>query len=65
MKIFLQSMSIFKVGDKEPFIEEVTEYEPDKFSEEDYVDAFNGIGIDIKCLHCGAQDKDWMAFETA
>lgn len=51
--------------DKEQFIQEVVKDEPDKFSAEDYVDAFNGIGLDIRCRHCGAFHKNWIALETS
>lgn len=54
-----------EVEDKEQFIEEVVEEEPDHFSEEDYVDAFNWITIDIKCLCCEKWMKGWLDFETA
>ncbi|MFG6377467.1 MAG: hypothetical protein K1W19_03980 [Lachnospiraceae bacterium] len=63
--------SVFKISisieteDKEQFLEEVVAYEEDKFSEDDYVDAFNGIGIDIECLHCGKKEPGWIAYETA
>lgn len=54
-----------EVEDKEQFIEEVVECEPDQFSEEDYVDAFDWIVIDTKCPRCGREEKDWISFETA
>lgn len=50
---------------KEQFIQEVIKDEPDKFSVEDYIDAFNGIGLDIRCRHCGAFNKNWIALETS
>ncbi len=63
--------SVFKINisieaeDKEQFLEEVIAYEGDKFSEEDYVDAFNSITIDIECLHCRKKEIGWIAYETA
>lgn len=63
--------NIFKINvnieieDKEQFLEDVIQYEPDKFSEEDYIDAFNGIGIDIYCVNCGKLYKGWIAFGTS
>lgn len=54
-----------EVEDKEQFIEEVVEEEPDIFSEEDYVDAFDWINIDLKCMCCGNQVKSWINFETS
>lgn len=63
--------SVFKIDisieteDKEQFLEEVVAYEEDNFSEDDYVDAFNSITIDIECLHCGKKEIGWIAYETA
>lgn len=54
-----------ELEDKEQFIEEIVEEDPDNFSEEDYVDAFNWINIDIKCCCCDRQSKNWISFETS
>ena len=54
-----------EVEDQAQFIEEVVEYEPEHFSKEDYVDAFDWINIDIKCPHCKKQIKGWINFETS
>lgn len=62
--VFKINVSI-EVEDKEQFLEEVVAYEGDKFSEDDYMDAFDGIGIDIECLNCGEKEDGWIAYETA
>lgn len=54
-----------EVEDREQFIEEVVEEEPDKYVPEDYVDAFDWICITIKCSECGQVINDWVNFETS
>lgn len=54
-----------EVEDREQFIEEVVEEEPDKYVPEDYVDAFDWICIYIKCSECGQVINDWVDFETS
>ncbi len=54
-----------ELEDKEQFIEEVVEYEPDKFVPEDYVDAFDWFTVALKCKKCGRKYEDWVNFETS
>lgn len=51
--------------DKEQFIEEVVELEPEKYTEADYVDAFNWITIDIKYAECGEKIDSWVSLELS
>lgn len=54
-----------EVEDKEQFIKDVVDFEPDRYHEEDYVDAFDWINIDIKCCCCREWIKGWINFETS
>lgn len=54
-----------ELEDREQFAEEVVAYEPDVYSEEDYVDAFDWITISVTCTGCGHRAKDWVNFETS
>lgn len=54
-----------ELEDKEQFIEEVVEDEPDKFVPEDYVDAFDWFTVALKCKKCGRKYEDWVNFETS
>lgn len=61
---FLVKLGI-EVEDPEQFAEEVVAYEPDIYSEEDYVDAFDWITIPVECACCGHRVRDWVNFETS
>lgn len=61
---FLVEISL-ELEDREQFVEEVVAYEPDVYSEEDYVDAFDWIIIPVTCAGCGHRVKDWVNFETS
>lgn len=53
-----------EVEDQEQFIEEcVTEY-PDRFTPEDFVDAFNWITVTVKCKDCKDEDE-WISLELS
>lgn len=54
-----------ELEDKEQFIEEVVEDEPDKFVPEDYVDAFDWFTVALQCKKCGRKYGDWVDFETS
>lgn len=54
-----------ELEDREQFMEEVVEYEPDKYVPEDYVDAFNWFTASLKCKKCGMKYKNWVSFETS
>lgn len=54
-----------EVEDKEQFMEEVVAWKPDKFTEEDYVDAFNWLDISLKCSCCGKDEKSWINLELS
>ena len=62
---YLEIIVEIEAEDKEQFIEEVVELEPDKYTEEDYVDAFNWITIDLKCAECGEEFKNWVSLELS
>lgn len=61
---FLVEISI-EVEDPEQFAEEVVAYEPETYSEEDYVDAFDWIVISAECSCCRHKIRDWVNFETS
>lgn len=61
---FLVEIGI-ELEDPEQFVEDVVIYEQGKYSEEDYVDAFDGISIPVECACCHHKMKDWVAFETS
>lgn len=53
-----------EVEDEEQFVEEcVTEY-PDRFSPEDFVDAFNWITVTVLCDCCKTVDE-WVSLELS
>lgn len=54
-----------ELEDPEQFAEEVVQYEPEKYAEEDYVDAFDWITISLDCAGCRHKIKDWVNFETS
>lgn len=54
-----------ELEDPEQFVEEVVMYEPEKYSEEDYADAFDWIVIEPECAGCHYKIKDWVNFETS
>lgn len=54
-----------ELEDIDQFVEEVVADDPDHFSKEDYVDAFDWITIDKKCSCCGEESKSWIDFETS
>ena len=51
-------------GDREQFIEEVVSNEPDRFTEDDYIEAFGDIWISLRCINCGKDIEDWLEMET-
>ncbi len=63
--------NLFEVGialeveDKEQFMEECVECEPDKYTPEDYVNAFNWIVISLKCTECSYFMPTWLNEETS
>lgn len=54
-----------ELEDKEQFIEEVVEDEPEKFAPEDYVDAFDWFTVALQCNKCGRKYEGWVDFETS
>ncbi len=54
-----------ELEDLEQFIEEVVDYEPEKYRPEDYVDAFDWVTISLKCKGCGKSLENWVNFETS
>ena len=54
-----------ELEDKEQFIEECVSIEPDRFTPDDYIDAFDWITIDVTCKNCGEEDSDWISLELA
>lgn len=54
-----------EVEDREQFIEECVEFEPERFVPEDYVDAFNWIVISTKCAECGDYRERWVDLELS
>lgn len=56
---------LIEAEDKEQFIEEVISTEPDRFTVDDYVDAFNWIVISLKCNKCNHEIKNWIDLELS
>lgn len=54
-----------EVEDQAQFIEEVVNDFPSEFRKEDYVNAFDGIGLSIKCSKCGQEMENWVGLETS
>lgn len=54
-----------ELEDKEQFMEEVVEEEPDQYTEDDYVDAFDWITISATCSCCGEVYDNWVSLETS
>lgn len=54
-----------EVEDKEQFIEEVVSFELGKYTEEDYVDAFNWIDISLTCSCCKRKFEGWVNLELS
>lgn len=61
---FLVEIGI-ELEDPEQFAEEVIAWEPEKYSEEDFVDAFDWITIPVECACCHHRVRDWVNFETS
>ena len=51
-------------GDREQFVEEIVSEEPDKFAEDDYIEAFGDIWISLHCVNCRKDIRDWLEMET-
>ena len=51
--------------DKEQFIDENVIVHPDKFSENDYVEAFDWIVISLDCKKCNHKNEDWLNLELS
>ena len=49
---------------KEDFIEEGLPYSLTECTEDDWVNAFECISIDLICLKCNYKDEHWIAYET-
>ena len=54
-----------EVEDREQFIEECVEFEPERFVPDDYVDAFNWIVISAECAECGDYREKWVDLELS
>lgn len=53
-----------EVEDKEQFIEECVTVNPDEFSPEDFVNAFNWITVDVCCDGC-KKEREWISLELS
>ena len=53
-----------QIEDKEQFIEECVNEYPDKFSPDDYVDAFDWIAINVCCKKC-SKEVEWISLELS
>ena len=51
-------------GDREQFVEEVVSNEPDRFTEDDYIEAFGDICISLSCVNCKKDIVNWLEMET-
>ena len=54
-----------ELEDQEQFVEEVVEFEPEKYAPGDYVDAFNWFTASIQCKQCGKRMDNWVSLETS
>ena len=61
--IFSISLDI-EIEDKEQFIEECVNEYPDKFSPDDYIDAFDWITISVCCKKC-SKEIEWISLELS
>ena len=61
--IFSISLAI-EIEDKKQFIEECVNEYPDKFSPDDYVDAFDWMTINVCCQKCSKKIK-WISLELS
>lgn len=62
-RVFSVKMEI-EVEDQEQFIEECVTDNPDEFSPEDFVDAFNWIVVNIHCESC-ENEEEWIDLELS
>lgn len=51
--------------DREQFIDENVVVNPDKFSENDYVEAFDWIVISLECEKCNHINENWLNLELS
>ncbi|MBQ8134321.1 MAG: hypothetical protein IJ192_07960 [Clostridia bacterium] len=60
-----EAVIMIELEDKEQFIEEIVEYEPEKFKADDYVDSYDWITISIRCCGCKKTTERWYDLELS